>query len=113
MADNLISAICTPAGTGGVAIIRVSGAGAFELAAKVFKPTGGVNVTDFQPNRMYTGKIQCDGFSDFGMCVLFKAPKSFTGEDVAEFHCHGGAEIARGVLKATIGAGARAAERGE
>lgn len=113
MSDKLISAIGTPSGTGGVAIIRVSGEGAFGLAEKIFKPSGNIKVADFQPNRLYTGKILCDGFSDFGMCVLFKAPKSFTGEDVAEFHCHGGAEIARGVLKATLSAGARAAERGE
>ncbi len=62
---------------------------------------------------MYTGKILCEGFSDFGMCVYFKAPKSFTGEDVVEFHCHGGTQIARGVLSATYKNGARPAERGE
>jgi len=113
MNEKLISAISTPSGTGGVAIIRVSGEGALELAAKMFAPAGNMCVSDFQPNRMYTGKILCDGFYDFGMCVFFKAPKSFTGEDVVEFHCHGGAELARGVLKATFNAGARAAERGE
>ncbi|MDE7087467.1 MAG: tRNA modification GTPase, partial [Clostridia bacterium] len=68
---------------------------------------------DFVPNVMYTGKILCDGFSDFGMCVYFKAPKSFTGEDVVELHCHGGAEIARGVLRAALSAGAAMADRGE
>lgn len=113
MNEKLISAISTPSGTGGVAIIRVSGEGALELAAKMFAPAGNMCVSDFQPNRMYTGKILCDGFYDYGMCVFFKAPKSFTGEDVVEFHCHGGAELARGVLKATFNAGARAAERGE
>lgn len=113
MAESLISAISTPAGCGGVAIIRVSGEGALSLAEKMFKPSGKMGVKDFEPNRMYTGRILCDGFSDYGMCVYFKAPKSFTGEDVVEFHCHGGTQIARGVLSATFGAGARAAERGE
>lgn len=113
MTEELISAISTPSGTGGVAIIRVSGEGALALAQKIFVPAGKTAVADFQPYRMYAGRIICDGFSDFGLCVYFKAPKSFTGEDVIEFHCHGGAVIARGVLKATLSAGARLAERGE
>lgn len=113
MTEKSISAISTPAGVGGVAIIRVSGSNALKIANKMFAPTGKTEVLKFQPNVMYTGKILCDGFSDFGMCVYFKAPKSFTGEDVVEFHCHGGAEIARGVLKATFACGARPAERGE
>lgn len=111
--ENLISAISTAAGVGGVAVIRVSGNGALSLAAKMFKPSGKTPVAEFEPNRMYTGRILCEGFSDFGMCVYFKAPKSFTGEDVVEFHCHGGTQIARGVLSATYKAGARPAERGE
>lgn len=113
MAEVLISAISTPAGVGGVAIIRVSGEGALCLAEKMFSPVGKTAVKDFAPNRMYAGNILCEGFSDFGLCVYFKAPGSYTGEDVVEFHCHGGTEIARGVLKATLSSGARLAERGE
>ena len=94
-------------------MIRVSGKNALLLAKAMFMPSGKINVCDFTPNRMYPGKILCDGFTDFGMCVFFRAPKSFTGEDVVEFHCHGGAEIARGVLRATFAHGARGAERGE
>lgn len=111
--ENLISAISTAAGIGGVAVIRVSGDGALSVAKKMFKPSGKTAVSDFEPYKMYTGKIVCEGFEDFGMCVYFKAPKSFTGEDVVEFHCHGGTQIARGVLSATFKAGARPAERGE
>ena len=113
MAEEIISAISTPAGIGGVAIIRVSGSGALAVAKKMFRPSGGVAVERFEPNRMYTGRILCDGFEDYGMCVYFKAPKSYTGEDCVEFHCHGGTEIARGVLRATFDNGARSAERGE
>ncbi|MDE7380060.1 MAG: tRNA uridine-5-carboxymethylaminomethyl(34) synthesis GTPase MnmE, partial [Clostridia bacterium] len=113
MTERIISAISTPQGTGGVAIIRVSGNGALGLAEKMFEPCGKLSVKDFEPNKMYAGKILCEGFSDFGLCVYFKAPKSFTGEDVVEFHCHGGAEIARGVLRATVANGAYLAERGE
>jgi tRNA modification GTPase len=113
MINENISAISTPAGCGGVAIIRISGNGALNVAQKMFVPTAKISVKDFVPNFMYTGKIKGDGFEDFGMCVYFKAPKSFTGEDVVELHCHGGTQIARGILKATFLNGCRAAERGE
>lgn len=113
MMNENISAISTARGTGGVAIIRVSGASPLAVVRKMFTPSGGAEVAHFLPNHMYTGKIHCDGFDDFGMCVYFKAPHSFTGEDVVELHCHGGVQIARGVWSATIANGARAAERGE
>ncbi len=111
--EDIISAISTPPGTGGVAIIRLSGKGSLGLASRMFHPAGGIEVDGFEPNRMYAGRIECDGFFDFGYCVYFAPPRSFTGGEVVEFHCHGGAEIARGVLKKTFSLGARAAERGE
>ncbi|MDE7453724.1 MAG: tRNA uridine-5-carboxymethylaminomethyl(34) synthesis GTPase MnmE [Clostridia bacterium] len=110
---DVISAISTAAGTGGVAIIRLSGEGSLEIAAKMFTPSAKIKAEDFIPNMMYTGVTQGDGFCDYGMCVYFKAPKSFTGEDVVEFHCHGGVQIARGILAKTLSLGARAAEKGE
>lgn len=105
---DLISAIATAQGAAGVAVIRVSGEGALSLAKKMFSRKG-----EFIPNMLYAGTIDCGEFSDYGMCVYFRAPRSFTGEDTVEFHCHGGTEIARGVLRRTIALGARAAERGE
>ena len=62
---------------------------------------------------MYVGEIQGEGFTDFGMCVYFKAPKSFTGEDVVEFHTHGGVAITKGVLRRILSLGARLANNGE
>ena len=109
--NDVISAISTAAGTGGVAIIRLSGEGSLAIAEKMFAPAG--KIKDFQPNVMYAGNIDGGDFTDFGMCVYFRAPKSFTGEDVVEFHCHGGVRIARGILSKTISLGARAAEKGE
>ena len=106
--DDLISAIATAVGAGGVAIVRMSGRGALSVARKMFSRKG-----EFQPNYMYAGEIDAGTFRDYGMCVYFRAPKSFTGEDVVEFHCHGGTEIARGILKRTLELGARLAERGE
>jgi tRNA modification GTPase len=112
MAD-CISAISTATGVGGVAIIRVSGQGSLDIAKAMFSPTNKNAFENIVPYMMYTGKIQGDGFSDFGLLVYFKAPKSFTGEDVVEFHCHGGVQIARGILAKTFSLGARSAERGE
>lgn len=111
--EDVIAAVATPPGKGGVAIVRASGQGALAVAEKMFSPAGGVRVEAFEPYRMYPGRIDCGGFSDFGLCVCFRAPHSFTGEDVVEFHCHGGTEVARGVLRRALACGARLAEAGE
>lgn len=103
-----IAAIATASGTGGVAIIRISGENSLEIAGKMFTP-----YKKFKPNYMYAGHIQADGFTDYGFLVYFKAPKSFTGEDVVELHCHGGVQLARDVLKKCLSLGARLADRGE
>jgi tRNA modification GTPase len=111
MTTENIAAIATAHGVGGVAIVRVSGPTALDVAKKMFIPVN--KKFSFTPYQMGAGTILGDGFEDFGLCVYFKAPKSFTGEDVVEFHCHGGTAIARGILKKTYLCGARAAERGE
>ena len=111
--EELISAVATAHGKGGVAVIRVSGNGALALAEKMFTPSGKVKVSQFEPYRMYTGKIDGGSFTDFGLCVYFKAPASYTGEDIIEFHCHGGENLARGILKQTFIHGARSAGKGE
>lgn len=110
---DIISAISTANGTGGVAIIRISGEGSLELLQKMFKPLSNLSVADFKPYMLYVGEIDCGDFTDFGMAVYFKAPKSYTGEDMVEIHCHGGLEIQRGVLKQTYKLGAMPATRGE
>ncbi len=113
MMEENIAAIATAPGKGGVAIIRVSGKDSLDVAAKMFTPVGKTRVEDFQPYRMYPGEIDGGGFSDYGLCVYFKAPASYTGEDVIEFHCHGGESVARGILRQAFRLGARPAERGE
>ena len=110
---DCISAVATAPGTGGVAIIRLSGKEALNIASKMFFPLSTVSVLDFEPYKMYVGEILGEGFKDNGMCVYFKAPKSFTGEDVVEFHCHGGIAITRGILNKTFELGARLATNGE
>ncbi len=106
-------AISTGLTASGVAVIRISGDTPLSVAGKMFKPSGKTAVNDFEPNKMYPGEIVCDGFTDYGMCVYFKAPKSFTGEDSVEFHCHGGIAITQGVLKQALKCGARPATNGE
>ena len=111
--EECISAIATAQGRGGVAIIRISGKSALSIAQKMFNPIGKTKVEDFKPYRMYAGQIDGGAFTDFGLCVYFQAPQSYTGEDIIEFHCHGGVNIARGILKQTFVHGARSAENGE
>ena len=111
--QDCIVALATAAGKGSVAIVRFSGAGSVDIANKLFKATQGIPLTEFIPYRMYTGHIDCQKFYDFGYAVYFKAPKSFTGEDTVEIHCHGGTAIAQAILKQATQLGARLAERGE
>ena len=110
--DN-ITAIATPLSPSGVAVIRISGDSPLEIAEKMFKPSAKINVKDFTPNVMYPGEILAEDFKDFGLCVFFKGPKSFTGEDTVEFHSHGGVAITKGILQKILSLGARLAERGE
>lgn len=105
---DTISAIATAQGRGGVAVVRVSGEEALSIARAMFSRKG-----EFLPNTLYAGVIDCGAFRDYGMCVYFRAPRSFTGEDTVEFHCHGGTQIARGVLARTLALGARLAMAGE
>lgn len=108
--DN-IAAISTATQPSGVAIIRISGDSPLKIAEKMFKCK--TSVYDFEPYKLYVGTIDGGSFKDFGMCVYFKAPKSYTGEDMVEFHCHGGLAITRGILENCLKNGARLAERGE
>lgn len=111
--SGTIAAISTGLVPSGVAVIRISGKDSLAVAEKVFKPVGKTSVKNFEPNKMYVGEIVADGFTDFGMCVYFKSPKSFTGEDSVELHCHGGLAITKGILRSVLSSGARLATNGE
>ncbi|MBO5286052.1 MAG: tRNA uridine-5-carboxymethylaminomethyl(34) synthesis GTPase MnmE [Clostridia bacterium] len=113
MVNENISAVSTGLVASGVAVIRISGDSPLQIASKMFKPQGKTAVNDFEPYKMYTGEFDGGTFTDYGLCVYFKAPKSYTGEDMVEFHCHGGPAIVRGLLKRTVELGARPANRGE
>ncbi len=110
--DDTITAIATPRGTGGVAVIRISGPEALSIGDKVFASS--VPLAEAAPRFMQYGKIVCgEETLDMGMCVTFCAPHSFTGEDTVELHTHGGAHLAERVLGAVLDAGARLALPGE
>ena len=113
MKSETIAAVATPPGKGGIAVVRLSGDSPLSVSEKMFRPAGKVAVKDFEPYRMVPGEIDGGTFRDYGLCVYFKAPHSFTGEDIVEFHCHGGTSIARGILRRAIDLGCRLAERGE
>lgn len=105
---DTISAIATPIGNGGVSIVRISGAKAFEIIDKMFSST---NLT---PNKIYHGWVMENGEKLDEVIVLpFKAPNSYTGEDIIEIQCHGGIHITNKILDLTIKNGARYAEKGE
>ena len=108
-----ICAISTGLVASGIGVVRISGDTPLSVAEKMFIPSGKTKVKDFEPNKMYVGEIKCDGFSDYGMAVYFKAPKSFTGEDIVEFHCHGGIAIVKGILNKVLSLGVRPATNGE
>ena len=113
MLENNIAAIATPAGKGGVAIIRISGKDPLGIAEKMFTPVGKTKVRNFEPYRMYPGQIDGGNFTDYGLCVYFRAPFSYTGENIIEFQCHGGENVARGILRQAFRHGAKPAGRGE
>ena len=108
--SKTICAISTPIGTGGVAIIRISGDNALEIAGRIFVPFG-KRVPE--PRRAIFGKIAFDNITDDALGLYFPAPHSFTGEDVVELQIHGGFYLSQAVLNALLERGAVLAERGE
>ena len=111
---QVIAAVSTPPGKGGVAIIRMSGEGAFEIAERVFFPISGRSFSEYEPRLQVYGHIVEDGERiDDVLATRFPAPHSYTGEDTVEIGCHGGILVTRTVLEALLRAGARVAEAGE
>ncbi len=105
--NDTIAAIATAKGAGGVAVIRVSGPDAFAVAERVTGRKPSVGRISFDEYR------SGDKIVDHGVTLAFKAPHSYTGEDIIEFQCHGGTVSPRRVLEAAISSGARLARRGE
>ena len=112
--SQTIAAISTPQNTGGIGIIRVSGDEAVEICSKVFAHTGKKQLTDLKGYTAAHGHIVYNGERvDECVALVFRAPKSYTGENVVEFSCHGGLFVLKKVLRAILEAGAKPAEAGE
>ena len=106
---DTIAALATAPGAGGIAIVRISGPEAEKYLSALFTPGRA-----FESHHLYYGHIHYQGeMLDECMAVLMRAPRSYTKEDVAEIHLHGGEWAARSVLSALYSLGARAAAAGE
>ena len=111
---STIAAISTPRGKGGVALIRISGEEAVTVAGRCFSPKCNKNISELTPRTAYFGDIIADGAPiDDGMLTVFRAPFSYTGEDMVEISCHGGILVTSRVLEAVFKAGAVPATAGE
>ena len=110
--NDTIAAIATPPGEGGIAIVRISGARAGEFLRAAFRPA---RRGEMKHGQMRYGTLTDPAGApiDEVMAVFFRAPRSYTREDVAEIHLHGGTMCARAAMERLLSLGARAAEPGE
>ena len=109
--NDTIAAISTAFGNAGIAILRISGKESLPILKKVFEPKG----AKFKSRKFYYGKIvgKKREVIDEVLAVFFKAPKSYTREDMAEIHCHGGFVTAKKILEEALDEDARMASPGE
>lgn len=113
---DTIAAVATPPGAGGIGIIRISGSGALGVLERLFRPASRA-FAGFRPWRLHRGRLENAGGEvlDDALVVFMPGPNSFTGEDVAELHCHGGPVLLATLLEEVLhpAGGVRLAERGE
>ena len=113
--EDTIAAVATPPGEGGVAIVRLSGPDAEQIGRRVFSRAGGRN-GDWRSHMLYYGSVadpRTGDLVDQVLLTIMRKPRSYTGEDVVEVHCHGGSLVVRRILQLILSLGARAAEAGE
>ncbi len=110
---STVCALSTPRGQGGIAIVRMSGPDAIEYLECVFEPS--TKREKFPPNVMMHGHIlnHHDEILDEVLAVIFPAPHSYTREDVAEIHCHGGEICAKRIIQMLLSVGCEPAAPGE
>ncbi len=115
---STVCAISTPSAVGGISVIRISGERALEIAERVFKPLYPLSkISEMKGytaayGRIYDGSLDGERLDD-GVLLVFRAPRSYTGEDVCEISCHGGIYVTRRVMTACLKAGAEPAAAGE
>ena len=110
--DDTICAVATPLGTSGIGVIRLSGPDALDIASKIFS----INIKQSPSHTLHHGNVldPLNGsIIDDAVVAIFKNPKSYTGEDVVEFSCHGSLPVLKDILNVLLNSGARLAESGE
>ena len=110
---DTIVAISTGASSGAISIVRMTGAESVNIADQIFCTRKNQKPSSFEPRKLVLGTLVTQNFNEQAMCVIFKGPKSYTGEDMVEFQCHGGTQIASGIMKECLAHGARIATNGE
>ena len=111
--NDTICAISTPLGKGAISIVRLSGKNSLDIMRKVFYSKN-LDYKNIKTRYLYYGNLKFDDFLiEHCLCVYFKAPFSYTGEDMVEFQIHGGYYLTQKVLNLLIEKGARIAENGE
>ncbi len=112
--EETIAAISTGNTAAGIGVIRISGSEALAVADRVFKAKDGSRLQNMKGYRAKYGSVIIEGeAADEAVALVFRAPKSYTGEDVAEISVHGGIYVVEKTLQAVLAAGARGAEPGE
>ncbi|MEG1432020.1 tRNA uridine-5-carboxymethylaminomethyl(34) synthesis GTPase MnmE [Eubacterium sp.] len=113
--DDIIAAVATPMGSGGIGIVRVSGPGSIPLVENLFKSKSKKNLVDLVSHSMTYGDIIDDGGApiDEVLVTVMAGPHTYTTQDVVEINCHGGMVATRAVLDQVLSLGARLAEPGE
>lgn len=112
--ETTIAAIATPLAMGSISVIRISGPKAYEIIKKVFIPVSGKDITKQKGYTALYGHIRENSEEvDEVVATFFKAPYSYTGEDVVEISCHGGVFITRKILNIILNNGGKLAEAGE
>src|SRR5690606_37041292 len=112
--DDTIAAIATAAGSGAIGVVRLSGPTAYEVADAVFRGASGARPSAVPAGRAVYGAVsQAGALIDEAVMLTFRAPRSYTGQDVVELQSHGGPAVLRRVLDACLVSGARSAGPGE
>ena len=119
--EDTICAVATPPGAGGIGIVRLSGEKAIAIAARIARIRSGQSLESAQPHRLYKTDLvepaalsgQPNRLLDQALVAIMRTPRSYTGEDVVEFHCHGSALLLNNLCAVLVREGARLAEPGE
>lgn len=111
--NDTIVAVSTGSSSGAISIVRMSGENAVKIADMIFSTAKNKKPSELVPRMLNLGTIKTSAFSEQALCVVFKAPFTYTGEDLVEFQCHGGTQIANGIMRECIAKGARIATNGE